>query len=273
MQILLRALLGGASLILSRPGEAVADHLQRLAAEKVSHISGTPTHWRRVLMTKSESGFDPAYIRLSGEIADQAVLDALAAAFPRAAIGHAYASTEAGVGFDVTDGREGFPATYLDQPRNGVELRILDGCLQLRSPRRATSYAGRPDLLLADAEGWVDSGDMVAVSEGRCHFLGRRSGVINVGGLKVHPEEIETVIARHADVRQAKVRPRKSPIIGSIVVADVVLRNSAADAEAVKRDIITLCREALPVHKVQAMVNIVTQIDMTAGGKVSRQNA
>lgn len=273
LQILLRALFGGASLILSRPGEPATDHLHRLAEAAVTHVSGTPTHWRRVLMTKAETGFDPAYIRLSGEIADQAVLDALAAAYPRAAIGHAYASTEAGVGFDVTDGREGFPATYLDAPRNGVELRIVDGCLQLRSSRRATSYAGRPDLPLADAEGWVDSGDMVEVRDGRCRFLGRRSGVINVGGLKVHPEEIEAVIVGHAAVRQAKVRPRKSPIIGSIVVADVVLRDSAADAEAVKRDIIGLCREALPVHKVPALVNVVAEIAMTAGGKVSRQNA
>jgi acyl-coenzyme A synthetase/AMP-(fatty) acid ligase len=273
LQIFLRAMLGGSSLILSRPGEAVADHLNRLTEEAVTHISGTPTHWRRVLMTKAETGFRPSYIRLSGEIADQAVLDALKAAYPHAGIGHAYASTEAGVGFDVNDGREGFPQSYLEAPRNGVELRIVDGCMQLRSTRRAAGYAGRPDLVIADAEGWVESGDMVECRDGRCHFLGRRSGVINVGGLKVHPEEIESVLTCHWAVRQAKVRPRKSPIIGSIVVADVVLRDSPPDAEALKRDIIGLCRQSLPGHKVPALVNIVPHIDMTSGGKVSRQHA
>lgn len=273
LQIFLRAMLCGGNLILSRPGEAVADHLARLARAGVTHVSGTPSHWRRVLMTKAETRFAPDYVRLSGEIADQAVLDALASAFPQAGIGHAYASTEAGVGFDVNDGREGFPASYLDTPRNGVELRIVDGCLQLRSPRRASGYAGRPDLVLADAEGWVDSGDMVEIRDGRCHFVGRRSGVINVGGLKVHPEEIETVIARHEAVRIAKVRPRKSPIIGNIVVADVVLREETGDAEAIKSGILGLCRTALPAHKVPAMVNIVASIEMTAGGKIARSHA
>ncbi len=273
LQIYLRAMLCGGSLILSRPGEAVADHLVRLAKAGVTHVSGTPSHWRRVLMTKTETHFAPAYVRLSGEIADQAVLDALKGAFPQSSIGHAYASTEAGVGFDVSDGREGFPASYLDVPRNGVELRIVDGCLQLRSARRASAYAGRPELVLADAEGWVDSGDMVEIRGDRCHFVGRRSGVINVGGLKVHPEEIESVIARHAAVRMAKVRPRKSPIIGNIVVADVVLREEGGNADDIKTGILGLCRSTLPAHKVPAMVNIVASIDMTAGGKLARSHA
>lgn len=273
LQIFLRAMVCGGSLILSQPGEAVADHLQRLVRSGVTHVSGTPTHWRRVLMTKAETGFAPDYVRLSGEIADQAVLDGLKAAFPKASIGHAYASTEAGVGFDVNDGREGFPASYLEAPRNGVEMRVVDGCLHLRSSRRASSYAGRPDLVLADEQGWVDTGDMVDCRDGRCHFIGRRSGVINVGGLKVHPEEIETVINRHDAVRQSKVKPRKSPIIGSIVVAEVVLRDGSENTEQIRRTIIELCAAQLPPHKVPAVVNIVSAIEMTAGGKVSRQHA
>jgi acyl-coenzyme A synthetase/AMP-(fatty) acid ligase len=273
LQIYLRAMLAGASLVLSDPGEAVADHLARLADAGATHVSGTPTHWRRVLMTRQETGFAPSYIRLSGEIADQAVLDGLRAAYPKASIGHAYASTEAGVGFDVNDGLEGFPQSYLEAPRNGVELRVVDGCLQLRSDRRALGYAGRPDLALADAEGWVDSGDMIEVRNGRCHFVGRRSGIINVGGLKVHPEEIEAVIARHAAVRQVRVKARKSPIIGSIVIAEVVLRDHAVSGGDVSRAIIEHCAASLPPHKVPALVTIVPAIGITAGGKVARQDA
>ncbi|WP_373505501.1 long-chain fatty acid--CoA ligase [Aestuariivirga sp.] len=273
LQIFLRAMFCGGNLVLSRPGEPVADHLERLSQADVTHVSGTPSHWRRVMMTKAAIGFNPSYVRLSGEIADQPILDGLRAAFPAASIGHAYASTEAGVGFDVNDGLEGFPASYLDAPRNGVEMRIQDGCLQIRSGRMASAYAGRPDLPLVGADGWVDTGDMVEVIDGRCHFRGRRSGVINVGGLKVHPEEIETVINRHAAVRQAKVKPRKSPIIGNIVVADVVLADGTHDADQVKRNIIELCAASLPTHKVPALVNIVSSIEMTAGGKVSRQHA
>ena len=55
-------------------------------------------------MSGAASDFAPRYVRLSGEIADQAVLDGLSRAFPAASIGHAYASTEAGVGFAVNDG-------------------------------------------------------------------------------------------------------------------------------------------------------------------------
>jgi acyl-CoA synthetase (AMP-forming)/AMP-acid ligase II len=273
LQIFLRAMFNGSGLVLSRPGEAVADHIARLAAAGVTHVSGTPTHWRRALMSSAVTSFKPVYVRLSGEIADQAILDALRAAFPQAAIGHAYASTEAGVGFDVTDGLEGFPAAYLDAPRNGVEMKISDGSLRIRSNRAASGYAGRPDLMLRDAEGWVDTGDMIELSHERCTFAGRRGGIINVGGLKVHPEEIETLINRHAAVRQSRVRSRKSPIIGAIVVADVVLNRELRDGEDLQADILAFCRSHLPSHKVPAMVNVVPSIAMTAGGKVSRQHA
>jgi acyl-coenzyme A synthetase/AMP-(fatty) acid ligase len=273
LQIFLRAMLSGSSLILSRPDEAIQDHLLRLAASGVSHMSGTPTHWRRALMSEAASRFSPRYIRLSGEIADQAILDALKAGFPEASIGHAYASTEAGVGFDVNDGHEGFPASYLDAPVNGVAMRLINGALHIKSARISKGYAGRADLELADGGGWVDTGDMVEVRDGRCYFAGRRGGIINVGGLKVHPEEIETIINRHGAVRQSRVKPRKSPLIGAIVVADIVLAPDTSDAEAVKQDVLSLCRASLPPHKIPAIVNVVAAIEMTAGGKVARGHA
>jgi non-ribosomal peptide synthetase component F len=98
LQIFLRAIIGGGSMVLSEPGEAIADYVARLNSRGVTHISGTPSHWRKLLMSGAACGFSPRYVRLSGEIADQAVLDDLSRAFPAASIGHAYASTEAGVG-------------------------------------------------------------------------------------------------------------------------------------------------------------------------------
>jgi acyl-CoA synthetase (AMP-forming)/AMP-acid ligase II len=111
LQIFLRAMLGGGSLVLTSAGEPMADTLQRLFASRVTHVSGTPSHWRRVLMSGATRGFEPGNVRLSGEIADQALLDRLKALFPAARIAHAFASTEAGVGFEVSDGKEGFPAS------------------------------------------------------------------------------------------------------------------------------------------------------------------
>ena len=68
---------------------------------------------------------------------------------------------------------------------------------------------------------------MVELRGDRYHFVGRRGGVINVGGLKVHPEEIEAVINRHPAVRMSLVRGRRNPITGAIVVAEVVLQRPA----------------------------------------------
>ena len=81
----------------------------RLAAANATHISGTPSHWRKVLMSGEARRIAPKRVRLSGEIADDAVLAALAALYPQAQVEHAYASTEAGVGFASATAAPAFP--------------------------------------------------------------------------------------------------------------------------------------------------------------------
>ena len=66
---------------------------------------------------------------------------------------------------------------------------------------------------------------MIELRDGRYHFVGRRGGIINIGGLKVHPEEVEAVINRHPGVRMSLVKARKNPITGAIVAADIVLND------------------------------------------------
>jgi acyl-CoA synthetase (AMP-forming)/AMP-acid ligase II len=173
-------------------------------------------------MSPSARAISPSYVRLSGEIADQTIFDHLAACYPQAQIGHAYASTGAGVGFEVDDGREGFPADLIERPSGDVAMKIVDGSLCIRSNRTANRYFGS-EATLADDDGFIDSGDMLESRGARYYFVGRRGGIIYVGGLKDHPEEIEAVINRHPQVRMSLVRPKKSPVTGSIVIADVVL--------------------------------------------------
>ena len=60
-------------------------------------------------------------------------------------------------------------------------------------------------------EGFVDTGDMLELRGDRYYFVGRRDGMINVGGMKVHPEEVEAVINRHPLVRMSLVRTKKNP--------------------------------------------------------------
>jgi acyl-coenzyme A synthetase/AMP-(fatty) acid ligase len=275
LQIFLRAIIGGGSLVLSEPGEALAGHIARLNEKAVTHISGTPSHWRKLLMSGAASAFSPRYVRLSGEIADQAVLDGLRQAFPQSSIGHAYASTEAGVGFAVDDGLEGFPADMIGPNRDGVEMKVVDGCLLIRSRRAAHAYVGRRAGALTDDEGFVDTGDMVELRGDRYHFVGRRGGIINIGGLKVHPEEIEAVINRHDAVRMSRVKARKSPITGAIVIADVVLADGcdASRSADIKDSILADCRANLAPHKVPAMIKFVEKLEITAAGKLARSDA
>jgi acyl-CoA synthetase (AMP-forming)/AMP-acid ligase II len=110
MQILLRALLGRGSFVVSGAAESAADYLARLAEHGATHVSGTATHWRRALMSPAARTVRPRYVRLSGEIADQGILNSLRSFYPDARVAHAFASTEAGLAFEVNDGIEGFPA-------------------------------------------------------------------------------------------------------------------------------------------------------------------
>ena len=270
LQILLRAIAGLGSLTLTSAGEPIDEFIDRAIARSVTHISGTPSHWRRVLMSRAASRFKPVYVRLSGEIADAAILGALKELFPKARIAHAYASTEAGVGFEVNDGEPGFPASYLGERDNGVAMKIEDGSLRIRSPRAARRYVGRNMPDLRDKDGFIDSGDMIERRGERCYFVGRRGGVINVGGAKVHPEEVEAVINRQAGVRMSLVKARRNPIAGALVVADVVLESASPQEEAMREAILAACRAELAPYKAPAVIRFVPKLAMTMAGKLAR---
>jgi acyl-CoA synthetase (AMP-forming)/AMP-acid ligase II len=279
LQIFLRAALGGGSLVLSSAREATADFLARAGGAGVTHISGTPSHWRRALMSPSANRLAPRYVRLSGEIADQAILDDLRAFYRDASVGHAFASTEAGVAFEVNDGMAGFPADLIGRPGAEVEMKIVDESLHIRSARTATRYLGGSGGSLRDDDGFVDTGDVLERRDDRYYFIGRRGGIINVGGLKVHPEEVEAVINRHPAVQMSLVTARRNPFTGAVVVADVVIRSAPPGGwdrgatAALQSEIIRACRRALPPHKVPATVRFVATLSVGAAGKLARLGA
>jgi acyl-coenzyme A synthetase/AMP-(fatty) acid ligase len=148
-----------------------------------------------------------------------------------------------------------------------VEMRAEDGSLRIRSPRTASRFVGSSDLLKEDS--FVDTGDMVELRGTRYYFTGRRSGVINVGGLKIHPEEVEAVINRHPAVRLSRVSGRRSPITGAIVIAEVVL-GDGEDRDKVQAEILRDCRASLKSFQVPAMVRVVPKLELSAGGKLVR---
>ncbi len=279
LQILLRALAGGTLAIDSSHG-ALPEMLARAAAAGVTHVTGTASHWRAVLMSGAAGRITPQYVRLSGEIADQGILDALHAAYPQARIAHAFASTEAGVAFEVQDGHAGFPAAWVEAaeaPGGVAQLRIVDGTLRVRSAGAAARYLGSSGASLLDADGFVDTADRVELREGRYHFLGRSGGIINVGGLKVHPEEVEAVINAHPWVRLSRVRSRRSPITGSLVAAEVVRAEQGVGAVPsdgeLSAQLLERCRGQLAAHKVPAVVQFVPSLPVSAAGKLVRSDA
>lgn len=271
IQVFFRAVASGSSLVLSSPSESTAEFLSRMAALGATHICGTPSQWRTVLMSSAAGELRPRYIRLGGEIADDGILSSLRLRFPDAEIVHSFASTEAGVAFVVRDGHAGFPVSVLEGTPH-VEMKIREQTLCIRSSRTARRYLGESAPALKDAENFVDTGDLIEIREQRCFFIGRRDGIINIGGLKVSPEEIEATINRHPGVHMSLVRAKKSRITGAIVVADVVLREPGAQAsrDALRKEILLGCERLLAAKRIPAIINFVPSLAVNSSGKLLR---
>lgn len=274
LQVLLQALLGGSQLVLPAPGSGLGERLALFMRCGVNAVSATPTLWRKLLMLPAaQRALALRTVTLGGETADQQVLDAVHRAWPGARVRHVYASTEAGVGFAVGDGREGFPVAWLHTPPAGVALRVEplangEGQLWLRSPRTAGGYLG--GAALRNAEGWVASGDAVRIAGDRVLFLGRLGGTINVGGDKVWPERVERVLLEHPGVAAAAVRARPSAMTGALVEASVVAR-APADTATLRGALLAHCRERLERSAVPAFIRFVDELATTAAGKQDRR--
>ena len=97
----------------------------------------------------------------------------------------------------------------------GVETRVVDGVLQIRSQSRMLGYLNAPSPF--DAEGWYDTKDMVEAQDGYYKVVGRTSDVINVGGLKFMASEVERAALEFPGVSLVKAFARSNPITGQHV--------------------------------------------------------
>jgi acyl-coenzyme A synthetase/AMP-(fatty) acid ligase len=272
LQMFLQAMLTDSTLVLRTYNDSVADFLQALAKAGATHVSGTPTHWRKVLMYQGRRQFKFEQITLVGEIADQSLLNALHAEFPAARLSHIYGSTETGTGFAVHDGHAGFPRAIIGHNLNGAEFAIDGEKLKVRSIRAASKYVGTTQDL-KDSDGFIDTGDAVELVGERYRFLGRRSGTINIGGSHVHPEEVEAVLNTDARVLMSRVTGRKNPFTGAILVADVMADVPSSGKEALSKALLEICRNALAGYKVPAIIRIVDDIAISDSGKLERRSA
>lgn len=270
LQVALQALLGGGTLAAAAQYAPTSDQVAFLANAGCTHLSATPTLWRRLLMAPQIGTLPLRQATMGGEIADQGILDAVSARFPKARVTHIYASTEAGVGFAVNDRRAGFPLRFTDEAPGGVGIRIHDGLLWLQPPDgRQIRYVGGQEITVDDA-GFVLTGDRIEIDGDRALFLGRDSGVVNVGGVKVYPERVERVIAAVPGVGLASVSAKKNPITGALLIATVVPSDPAADREALRSAVLAHCRDTLEREAVPARLLFAETLETNAAGKIIR---
>lgn len=259
LQVILQAIRSRTALIAPSLDTPLLERIDHLVASGVTALSATPTLWRQILQAPTARSWPLRQITLGGEIADEQVLKALRHGFPDARIVHVFASTETGAAFSVRDGLAGFPVEYLQHSPRGVALQIREGILYVHSP--GVSAAG--------ADGFASTGDRVEIVGDRVRFLGRETGVVNVGGSNVWPEEVETLLRTHPDVVEASVSARPNALAGNLLVASVVLTDDSDRSGAGKR-LRAWVREQAPASHVPATVRVVEQLDVSPAGKVRR---
>lgn len=264
LQVILTALLAGGAVVVPEK-QSPAAFFEAARKAQVTQISGTPTFWRSFLMVHEPGSLDLRQLTLGGEAADQSTLDRLKTAFPAARITHIYASTEAGVVFAVHDGIQGFPSAWLDQPNQGVQLRLKDGLLQIKNANAMRGYITSSTQPLLE-DGWLSTADRCEIRGDRVNVLGRDDSTINVAGSKVYPLAVEIFLLTLPCVAEARVYGVPNPISGSLVAADVVLREGEDPASA-RPMILSACRSHLAGYQVPRVFKIVESIAVGASGK------
>jgi acyl-CoA synthetase (AMP-forming)/AMP-acid ligase II len=265
MQVWMQAMLTGGQLVVpaSRDPDVVA---RAVADETLAILPATPTLLRRLLtsgdaaiLAKASASLER--ITLGGEAADAALLERAHEVFPNAKITQVYATTELGEVYRVTDGRAGFPTTWLGRALpGGVRLSLRsDGELLVRLSRDTAE---------------VGTGDLVERHGDRYEFTGRRSDVIVVGGAKVYPKRVEEVIRAVPGVADVRIYGVPSGITGELVAGEIVLAEpllEPASPDSIRAAVLATCRESLEPHSVPRILDIVSEIAMTAAGKTPRR--
>jgi acyl-coenzyme A synthetase/AMP-(fatty) acid ligase len=266
MQVVLQALLAGSCLALPVT-QNFNEQISVIATSQVNALSATPSLWRKLLMDGRVLNLPLKQVTLGGETADQNILAALSAAFPDARVVHIYASTEAGTGFAVSDGRAGFPTEWLDNKNAPVALSISSENSMLIKP--SILPEGDEVASRLNDDGYLDTQDLVRIDGDRVLFIGRASGAINVGGNKVHPEEVERIIFDMPGVLDVRVFAKVNSMMGQLAVAEVV-SDKRQDNNSLRKAIQNHCRNGLEPWQCPAIITFIDKLEETAAGKKRR---
>ena len=164
--------------------------------------------------------------------------------FPQAQLKQTYGLSELGVLRSNSADRQ---SLWLRVGGAGFATRIVDNVLHVRSVSNMVGYLNAPNPI--DEDGWMNTGDVVEERDGMIRFLGRVSEIINVGGQKVFPAEVESVLLDAPRVIEATVYGRHHPLLGQAVCARVSLEGEE-DSESAGYRLRRYCSSRLAKFKV-----------------------
>jgi acyl-coenzyme A synthetase/AMP-(fatty) acid ligase len=253
LNTLLHCLANGSPVVL--PETRTAESICRLLEEhRVELLPASPTFLNMLLLSKAYDGRDLSALRVityGSEPMPHSTLAGLRAAFPNAELRQTYGLIELGV---LRAKSQSSDSLWVKVGGEGYDLRVVDGLLQIKADSAMLGYLNAPSPFTDD--GYFVTGDRVELNGEYLRILGRESELINVGGQKVFPAEVEGVLLECDMVEEAVVYGDRHPLTGKIVCADVQLRGTHDEAEA-RRIIKRFCSERLESFKVPVKVRFV----------------
>lgn len=251
---MLHTLTHGGTVVLARDRhpDAVCSAIEE---HKIELLPATPTFLRMLALSDACRRYDLSSLRLityGTEPMPPATLKSLSGLFPGARFKQTYGLSELG----VLPTRSKAPGSLWLQIGGGVgcETRVVDNVLWVRSDTAMLGYLNAPSPF--DQDGWYNTEDTVETDGPYMRILGRASDLINVGGRKVYPTEVENVLLEMGNVQDATVWGRSNPVTGQIVAARLSLAQPE-DSDALERRIHRFCRGRLEPYKVPLYVEIV----------------
>jgi acyl-CoA synthetase (AMP-forming)/AMP-acid ligase II len=218
-----------------------------IEAARATLLPTTPTFLNLLLVSNAHRTSDLSSVELityGTEVMPATTLERVRAAFPRAQIKQTYGLSELGV---LRSRSEDDASTWVRIGGDGFEVKVKDNLPWVRSEANMIGYLNAPSPF--DDDGWMCTGDEVEVRGDYMRILGRKSELINVGGQKVYPAEIETVLLQADNVSDVTVFGVPHPIMGHTIQARVTLAEPE-DPAAVNQRLRAYCNERLTRHKI-----------------------
>ena len=244
---------GAAVAVRSRDPEVICRAIEQF---RVQILPTSPTFLNLLLLSAAHRQHDLSSletITYGTEAMPQDTLDRVHEAFPNVRLQQTYGLSELGI---LRSQSKADDSLWVRVGGEGFETRVVDGLLHIRARSAMLGYLNAPSPF--DEEGWFNTGDAVETDGEFIRILGRRSEMINVGGQKVHPVEVEDVLLRMPNVVDAVVRACPNPIMGQVVAATVQLAEPEEPA-ALKRRVREFCKGKLASYKIPAVVEIADQ--------------